>query len=408
MLTLIISIIIATTLFNLFIEYLNYRNWSPKVPKQLKGFIKKDKYKKSQAYNKESQKFDFLTTIIDTAIILVALGLGLFGWLDSYITTNFTDNSTLVTLLFFAICYVIHDIIMLPFEIYETFIIEQKYGFNKTTPKIFVMDKLKGYILTALIGGIVLYLFKLYYDFAGDRFWFYAWVTITLISILFSAFYTNLIVPIFNKLTPLKDGELRSEIENYASKVKFPLDRILVMDASKRSTKGNAFFNGLFGKKNIVLFDTIIEKHPKEELVAVLAHEVGHFKKKHTLKIILASIIQTGIMLYLLGTFINNPAFSEALGSSDIKFHLGLIAFTILYSPISLIIGAITNLITRKHEFEADKYSKETYSGKALADALKRLSIDNLSNLNPHPAYVFLNYSHPPVLHRIKRLEVEN
>lgn len=405
MLTLLILIIILSELFTLVIEYLNYKNWSPKVPEQLKNFIDEKKYKKSQEYNKVSQKFGFIESIFGTVIMILALSFGFFGYLDNYINSNITTNGTLVSLLFFGIIFLINDLLTTPFSIYDTFVIEGKYGFNKTTVRTFILDKLKGYLLTFIIGGIVLFLFKTYFDFAGQFFWLYAWITITAISLFISVFYTNLIIPIFNKLKPLEKGELRDEIENYSKKVKFPLDKILVMDASKRSTKGNAFFNGLFGKKNIVLFDTLIEKHSIKELVAVLAHEVGHFKGKHVQKLIMMGILQTGVMLFLLGFFINNPQFSEALRSATPSFHLGLIAFGLLYTPISLITGILSNIISRKYEFEADAYAKKTYGGKELAEALKKLSLDNLSNLNPHPAYVYVNYSHPPVLERIKRLE---
>ncbi|MBP9758384.1 M48 family metallopeptidase [Candidatus Dojkabacteria bacterium] len=405
MLTLLIAIIILSELFTLSIEYLNYKNWSPEIPKQLKNFIDEKKYKKSQAYNKVNQKFGFIESLFSTGIMIIALLFGFFGYIDNYINSNLTTNGTLVTLIFFGIIFIGFDLLTTPFSIYNTFVIEEKFGFNKTTVKTFILDKIKGYLLTVIIGGIVLFLFKTFYDFAGNLFWLYAWITITIISLFISVFYTNLIIPIFNKLKPLEKGELRDEIENYSKKVKFPLDKILIMDASKRSTKGNAFFNGLFGKKNIVLFDTLIEKHSKNELVAVLAHEVGHFKGKHVQKLILMGIMQTGIMLFLLGVFINNPQFSEALRSASPSFHLGLIAFGLLYTPISLITGVFSNIVSRKYEFEADAYGKKTYGGNHLAAALKKLSIDNLSNLNPHPAYVFVNYSHPPVLERIMRLE---
>lgn len=404
LLNVIILVIILSFAFELIIDILNYRYWSPKVPKELDGFIDKDKYEKSQKYNKTSQRFGFVSSTFALIVTLIALSTGLLGAIDNYISTNFTQNSTLISLLFFGICFIVYDLLSVPFEIYDTFVIEEKFGFNKTTPKTFVMDKLKGYLLTFIIGGIVLYLVKLFYDFAGNNFWLYAWIAVTVISVFFSAFYTNLIIPIFNKLKPLEAGELKTKIEDYAKSVNFPLDKILIMDASKRSSKGNAFFNGLFGKKNIVLYDTLIEKHTVDELVAVLAHEVGHFKRKHVMQMVIMGIIQTGIMLYLLGLFINNPAFSQALGSQEVKFHLGLVAFSLLYSPISTILGIAFNLVSRIYEFQADKFAKDTFGGKPLADALKKLSVDNLSNLKPHPAYVFVNYSHPPVLERIKKL----
>lgn len=405
MLTTLLIAIILSDAFSLFIDYLNFKHWSPNLPRQLKGYIDEAKYKKSQHYNKDNQKLDFVETLFNLTLVIIALITGLLAQFDIILNNSFIQNQLLVTLIFFGLIFIVYDILSTPFSIYKTFVIEAKYGFNKTTTKTYILDKLKGYLLTFIIGGTVISLFKVFYDYAGSFFWLYAWITVTIISLFFSVFYTNLIVPIFNKLTPLGKGELRDEIEKYTAKVKFPLDKILVMDASKRSNKGNAFFNGLFGKKNIVLFDTIIDKHTPTELVAVLAHEVGHFKGKHVLKLVLMGILQTGIMLFLLGLFINNPEFSKALGASEARFHLGLIAFGLLYTPISLIVGVLSNILSRKFEFEADAYGKNTFGGNHLSAALKKLSIDNLSNLNPHPAYVFVNYSHPPVIERIKRLE---
>jgi STE24 endopeptidase len=258
--------------------------------------------------------------------------------------------------------------------------------------------------LAVIIGGGLFALIIFIYQSTGQYFWLFAWGVISFFTIFITMFYTTFLVPIFNKLTPLPNGELRSAIETYCKKVGFKLNNLFVIDGSKRSAKANAYFSGLGSKKTIVLYDTLIEKHTTEELVAVLAHEVGHYKKKHTLTGTIQGVVQTGVMLFIMSLFLGNPQLSKALGAGESSFHLDILVFGLLYSPLSLILGIISNIISRKHEFEADAYAKETYDGNALGAALKKLSSDNLSNLKPHPAYVFVHYSHPPVLERIRQL----
>jgi len=272
------------------------------------------------------------------------------------------------------------------------------------TLSTFFIDKLKGYVLTALVGGLILSILIFIYTKTGNYFWILAWIFITLFTLFFSTFYTSLIVPIFNKLSPLEEGDLRAAINIYAKKVKFPLKNIFIVDGSKRSSKANAYFSGLGKSKSIVLYDTLVEKNTVEELVAVLAHEVGHYKKKHIQKGLALSIIQTGVMLFILGYALRSPELSQALGLSEPTFHIGLIAFGILFSPISTILGLFMNQFSRKNEYEADAYAKATHNKENLISALKRLSVDHLSNLKPHPAYVFFYYSHPTLLQRIKAL----
>ncbi|MBN4081857.1 M48 family metallopeptidase, partial [bacterium AH-315-C07] len=273
------------------------------------------------------------------------------------------------------------------------------------TPKVFITDKLKGYLLTIILGGGILSLFIWFYNLAGTNFWIYAWIMFAAVMLFMFMFYTSLILPLFNKLTPLEDGGLRTKIEEYAKKVDFPLVNILVMDGSKRSAKANAFFSGLGSKKKIVLYDTLIKDHSDEELVAVLAHEVGHYKKKHTHQSIVLSLLQTGLTLFILSWFIDSSLLSEVLGGKEYAFHLNLLAFGLLYSPLSMIIGVLMNILSRKNEYQADRYAKETYDGSFLASALKKLSVNNLSNLNPHSWNVFLHYSHPPLLKRLEAIE---
>ena len=329
-----------------------------------------------------------------------------FAFVHIYIT-QFTLSPILQAVLFFGVFAVASSIIGLPFELYSIFVIEEKFGFNKMTWKTYLSDKIKGILLGASIGGILLSLFVWFYTIAGTLFWIYAWILFSAFTLFFSMFYTSIIVPIFNKLNPLEEGALREKIELFAKKINFPLTNIFVIDGSKRSTKANAYFSGLGNKKTIVLFDTLINEQTEDELVSVLAHEVGHYKMKHIQKGMIIGILQMGALLFLLSLFINKPELSQALGlQTDIPiFHLGLIAFSLLYSPISMLTGIFMNILSRKNEFEADNYAKENIgTGIYLISALRKLSANNLSNLNPNKWYVFFHYSHPPLLERVRNL----
>ncbi len=398
----IISILVFDFLLERLLDYLNSTYWSNELPKELEGIYDAEKYKKSQNYQKVNQRFSFLTSTLSFAAMILMLMFGGFAFVDNFVR-QFTDNPILMALIFFGIIGFAADILSTPFSIYDTFVIEQKFGFNNTTVKTFILDKLKGWLLAIVLGGGLLALFILIYSKTGDNFWWIAWIVFSTISIFFSMFYSDIIVPLFNKQTPLEEGELRSAIEVFADKTGFKLKNIFVIDGSKRSNKANAYFTGLGSKKRIVLYDTLIKDHTTEELVAVLAHEVGHYKKKHTLKGIFISLAETAMMLYILSWFISNPVLSEALGTPQ-SFHISIIVFGILYSPLSMILGLAMNVLSRKHEYEADKFAAENYAAKPLADALKKLSVNNLSNLLPHPAYVFFHYSHPTLLQRLSAL----
>jgi STE24 endopeptidase len=334
---------------------------------------------------------------------MLMLLLGGFGWLDSLLRT-YIHSEIPLALVFFGVLGIASDILTLPFQWHSVFVIEEKYGFNKTTVKTFFMDKLKGYLLGAVIGGILLSALIYLIEKIGPSFWIWFGLVASAFILLANLFYTSLILPLFNKLTPLPEGELKNAIEEFSKKVNFPLDNIFVMDGSKRSNKANAFFSGIGKKKKIVLFDTLITNHTKEELVAVLAHEVGHFKKKHIVFGYVLSVIQIFFTLWVLSLMVFNTNVSLALAGKQMGIHLNLIAFTILFSPISGITGLLTSLYSRRNEFEADHYAKEKYDGKALANALKKLSVDSLSDLYPHPVYVFFHYSHPPLLQRLAAL----
>lgn len=402
-LSLIIFILIFSFLLEVVLEYLNSRKWSNKLPADLTGIYEPEKYKLSQEYDRAKKKFSLVTGFVNLIFILILLLTGSFTLLDKWAMTT-GQGEIKGTLLFFGVLAVLADLLGLPFSVYKIFVIEDRFGFNRTTLKTFFGDKLKGYILGGLLGGSILALFVLFYMNSGQYFWIYAWITATLIMFLTTMFYASWIVPLFNKLTPLPDGDLRLAIEKYCKQVGFVLDNVFIMDGSKRSSKANAFFSGIGRKKRIILYDTLISNHSQEELVAILAHEIGHYKKKHTRTGLILSVFQMGLMLFIFSKFIGSPALSEALGSTGVSLRLGIIGFGMLYSPISLIMSILMNIISRKNEFEADRYAAETFNGIALQESLKKLSVNNLSNLNPHPLYVFFYYSHPTLMERLKAL----
>lgn len=399
----IIAISVVSYLFSEFLDYINLKAQRTDIPDDIATFYDRTKYLKSLEYHKELSRFGFITSGFSLLLSMVMLIAGGFGWLDS-ILRPIIGNEILLALAFFGILAIASDILTIPFQLYSVFVIEEKYGFNKTTLKTFFVDKIKGYLLGAIIGAPLLALLIYLIQVIGPSFW--IWFALIAGAFIFfmNMFYTSLILPLFNKLTPLPDGELKSAIEAFSAKVKFPLDNIFVIDGSKRSNKANAFFSGIGKKKKIVLYDTLIERHTTEELVAVLAHEVGHFKKKHIVWGFVLSIIQVFFMLFVLSLMVYNENLSLALGGTQQAIHLNLIAFTILFAPISGITGLFMSMYSRKNEFEADAYARETYSGPALAEALKRLSVDSLSNLYPHPWYVFFHYSHPPLLTRLEAI----
>lgn len=403
LLYIIIAFVILDYVFDRVMDYLNATRWSKVLPDELKGIYDEEKYRKSQEYARINTRFGIITSTLSFVFILAMLVLGGFGYLDALVR-QYTQHPVLMALLFFGILGLVSDILSTPFDIYGTFVIEERFGFNRTTPKTYILDKIKGWFLAVLIGGGLLAVFVWFYNTAGSLFWLYAWLAFTAFSIFMMMFYSTLIVPLFNKQTPLEEGTLRKAIEDYAKKAGFRLDDIFVIDGSKRSAKANAYFSGLGPKKRIVLFDTLIKEHSNEELVAILAHETGHYKKKHTRKGMVVSVIYTGLVLFLLGLFINHPELSLALGAESHSFHMGILAFGLLYSPVSLILGILGNRMSRKHEYEADAFAARTYDGASLQEALKKLSVNHLSNLRPHPAYVYVHYSHPPLLQRLERL----
>jgi STE24 endopeptidase len=399
----IIGFILFEFLLSKTLSWLNMKTWDQPLPAEVQDLYDSKKYAEAKSYAIANNKLGTISSTLSLIISVLFLYFGGFAWLDE-IARGISSSPILQALIFFGIISLASGIISLPFDLYGTFVIEEKFGFNKTTPKLFVIDKLKGIALGIVIGGGILALLTFLYGLLGDKFWLAAWLVVASLSILIATFYTNLLLPIFNKLTPLEGGELRNSIEKYAAKVQFPLTNIFVMDGSKRSTKANAFFSGLGSKKNIVLYDNLIKEMNTEEITAVLAHEVGHYKKKHVLQSLGISVVQMGILFFVFGWLAANPLMAEVLGAKQNSFHLSLVAFGLLYSPVSLITGLLMNLFSRKNEYEADAYARDTYSASSLITALKKLSVNHLSNLQPHPAYVFFNYSHPTLLQRIRSM----
>jgi STE24 endopeptidase len=404
---LIILIIVSVSyIFDQALDYLNLKSQRTDIPADIASFYDQDKYLRSLEYHRELTRFSFLTSGLGFLGSVVMLAGGGFGWLDGVLRPHI-QSQTFLALAFFGILMIASDVLTLPFQWYATFVIEEKYGFNKTTVRTFIIDKLKGYVLSGVIGGGLLSALIYLVTSIGPGFWIWFSLIAAAFILLANLFYTSLILPMFNKLTPLPDGELKSAIAAFSQKINFPIDNIFVIDGSKRSKKANAFFSGIGRKKKIVLYDTLIENHSTAELVAVLAHEVGHYKKKHIVWGFVLSVVQIVFTLFILSQMIFEENLSLALGGGTWAIRLNLLAFGILFSPISGITGIFTSMYSRKNEYEADAYARETYSGEALAQALKRLSVDSLSNLYPHPWYVFFHYSHPPLLKRLEALSIK-
>ncbi|MFW6415262.1 MAG: M48 family metallopeptidase [Thermodesulfobacteriota bacterium] len=407
------NIYLAIIIFSLIAVYilegvgqlLNIRALDTGLPEEFRDTFDENKYKNSQEYTRKSTKLNLISSTVNLAVVLGFILLGGFPWLDSLLRG--LELSNLFTgLLFFAVLAVAQGVIGEPFELYRTFVLEEKFGFNRMTLRTYLGDKLKELLLILLIGGPVLAGFLLFLQNFTDWGWFYAWMFIVLVMLVLQYIAPTWILPLFNKFTPLEEGELKSKIMQYAQRMGFDLSGIFVMDGSKRSTKSNAFFTGFGKKKRIALFDTLIEKHEPDELVSVLAHEVGHFKLKHILKNILLGIFKTGVLLYIMSFFITHEPLFEAFGMQNVSVYAGLVFFMLLYTPVSIVLALFVNSLSRKYEYQADAFAaKTTGDSDSLVRALKRLSADNLSNLTPHPFYVFLEYAHPPVLHRIRELK---
>ena len=400
----IIAIIIINFIVDKILDTLNAKHYNDAIPPELQDVYDEEEYKKSQAYKATNYKFGVWSSTFSIVVTLAFLMFGGFEYVDT-LARSYSDNSIIIALIFFGIIMLGSDIISTPFAYYKTFVIEEQFGFNKTTKKTFILDKIKGLLMMVVLGGGLIAAIIWFYEETQHLFWLYAWAIVTAFTVFMNMFYAKLIVPMFNKQTPLEEGSLRDKISDYAQTVGFNLDKIFIIDGSKRSTKANAYFSGFGSEKRVTLYDTLVNDLNEEEIVAVLAHEVGHYKKKHIIFNLIASVLLTGLTLYILSIFISNPLLSHALGVSIPSFHVGLIAFGMLYSPISEVTGFIMNHFSRKFEYQADDYAKTTYKAEPLITSLKKLSKNSLSNLTPHPAYVWVHYSHPTLLERVKNLK---
>ena len=402
----IIIILIANFALERYLSILNLGYSKNELPTVLRDIYDPEKYAKQQDYFRTNQRFGMITSTFGFLVTLAMYLGGGFAWVDGLVQ-NITTNTILVSILFFGILFFANDLITIPFQWYDTFVIEQRFEFNKVTPKLFVLDKLKGYGMGMVLGGGLMSLIIWIYTLTPTYFWLLAWATVTVFSLFMTMFYSQIIVPLFNKQTPLAEGELRNEIEKFANKSGFNLTNIFVIDGSKRSTKANAYFTGLGAKKRIVLYDTLMDKMTTDEIVAVLAHEVGHYKHKHTLINFLLSIPSTLLLFFAFGYILQSDAFAQAVGGKVASFHLNALVFSILYSPFSLLLDLGTNVLSRKFEYQADAFAAKYGYAPQLESGLKKLTASSLGNLMPHPLYVFFHYSHPTLFQRITKLKIE-
>ncbi len=399
----ILAALAVDFLLNLAADLLNLRALGEELPEEFEDVYDRETYARSQEYTRARTRFGLLTSAFNLALLLAFWFLGGFNWLDG-VVRSWEWGVVGTGLAYIGILVFFKSVLSLPFRVYSTFVIEERFGFNKTTPKTFVLDMLKGLGLAVALGGPLLAGIIAFFTWGGPYAWLYAWGAVTLFTLFVQFIAPRWIMPLFNEFEPLEEGELRSMIREYAERVRFSLEGVYVMDGSRRSSKSNAFFTGFGKNKRIALYDTLIEKHSEEELVAVLAHEIGHYKKKHILKNILASVAQAGVMFWLLSVFLESPGLYEAFYMDQMSVYAGLVFFGLLYAPLDMLLSILMQMISRRYEYEADSFAAETYRPGPMVRALKKLSADNLSNLTPHPFYVFLNYSHPPVLERIRAL----
>jgi STE24 endopeptidase len=404
MLTLLICLVLLNYLVESLIKILNFKESKKPLHPTLANLYSESEYRRSLEYSQANFTLSLSNSTSSILIMVTALGFGIFGELDTFVRER-VQSEILIALAFFAIIGLLSDLLDLPFDIYGTFVVESKFGFNKTTPLTFTFDKLKGYGLAGVIGGGLLSLIIFIYQEIGNTFWILGWLLLSAFSLVMFMFGTTLILPLFNKLKPLENGELKEEILQYCGQEGYAISRLFAMDASKRSSKANAFFAGLGKSKTIVLFDTLIEKLSTQEIMAVLAHEIGHYKKKHTLYGFALSLTQSFLIFAVLGWTLKFPVLSTALGSSIQSFHLSILAFFIIFSPLSFALNLITNSISRRNEYQADQFAKQTYDGAALKSGLIKIATDSLANLSPHPLAVKIYATHPPLLQRLNALD---
>lgn len=401
-------VVLAALLFeyglHLAADLLNLRALRPELPEGFEDVYDKDRYRRSQEYTRARTRFSLVPATFDLVLLLVFWFAGGFGWLDTTVR-GFGHGPIVTGLLFVGALVVGKSLVGIPFSWYATFVIEERFGFNKTTPKTFWMDRVKGLVLAALLGGPLLAVILWFFESTGSLAWLWCWAVTTAFTVVLQFVAPTWIMPLFNKFEPLVEGELREAVLSYADRVGFPLQGLFVIDGSRRSSKANAFFTGFGSKKRVALFDTLIEKHGTDELVAIVAHEVGHFKRGHIVKGTVLGILQMGVVFFLLSLFLDNHGLIHAFGVEQTSVHAALVFFGLLWAPIDLVLSFFMQAFSRKNEFEADAFARETTGdSETLVAALKRLSADSLSNLTPHPFYVLLHYSHPPLVERVAAL----
>ena len=400
----ILAALIGSYILELVSDLLNIKRLTPLIPEEFADTYDRETYEKSQTYTKVNTRFGIVSASFDLIVFLSFWFLGGFNYLDMAVREP-GYGPIWTGLIFTAVLIILKTLLSLPFSIYSIFVIEERFGFNKTTPKTFLLDLIKGILLGIVLGGPLLAAVLAIFQYAGAHAWLYCWIAVTAFTMIVQFIAPVWIMPLFNRFTPLEEGELREAIMNYAESVKFSIKNLFVIDGSRRSGKSNAFFTGFGKNKRIALFDTLVEKHTVAELVAILAHEIGHYKKRHILKGMVISILHTGFMLFLLSIFISHDGLFRAFYMENSSVYSGLVFFGLLFSPVEVILSIFMNILSRKNEYEADRFAAET-TGKPgdMVAALKKLSVDNLSNLTPHPFYVFIHYSHPPLMERIKAI----
>ena len=403
----IIGALIVEYLLSTISSVLNMNSITSTIPDGFQEFYDDKKYSKSQEYLKDKTKLGLYSSTFSLILTLIVIHFGLFGFLDEFVRSNST-HYIISGLLFFGILFLINDILNIPFSLYSTFVVEEKYGFNKTSIHTFIADKCKGYGLTIVFGSAIMVPVFYFFNTFQDNGWWIAWALITAFMIAVQPLFVHVIAPMFNKFTPLEEGDLKTAIEEFANKVSFPIGRIDVMDGSKRSAHSNAYFSGFGKSRRIALFDTLLDKHSTEEIVSVVAHEIGHYKKKHIITGTILGVIETGIMLFIFNLFMNDSDLFAVFSVDTVSIYCGLVFFSMLYSPINMVTSIFTTAMSRKNEFEADAYALETtQKPEPLISMLKGLSASNLSHLTPHPLMVFLSYSHPPVVDRIAAVQLK-
>jgi STE24 endopeptidase len=400
----ILCAVFADFLLHMIADILNLRMLKSQLPDQFKGWYDEHQYASSQKYLRDNTRFEWLAAIVNL-MLFIGLWFGRGFPLIDQLVRSISDSSVICGIIYIGLLFLLKSFVAVPFSIYSTFFIEERFGFNKTTWKLFISDRCKQFILAVFIGGILLAGVLSFFEYSGPHAWFYCWIAIIVFMIVMQFVVPTWIMPFFNKFKPLEPGELKSAIMTYADSIDFSLNNVFIMDGSKRSRKTNAFFTGFGRHKRIVLYDTLVKNHTIDELVAILAHEMGHYKKKHVLWMLLTGILQTGIMLYLLSLFISSPMLFDAFYLQTPSVYAGLVFFGILFAPGDFFMGILMQYFSRKNEYAADRFAVETTrDSESFMNALKKLAVHNLSNLMPHPLYVILNYSHPPVIERLKAM----